>query len=106
MHDSDTDVAPGTVDGVWVSVTKLCQSKGHSVEDGWLGGTLLAKCCNSGARAFSYLLVKVVVVVSDLADANWELGVHVTGDVLGRSINTVLGVSESRQALGVPGLHD
>lgn len=46
--------------------------------------------------------MKVVVVVSDLADADWKLGVHVTGNVLSGTINTVLGVTESRKTLGIP----
>lgn len=46
--------------------------------------------------------MKVVVVVSDLADADGELGVHVTGNVLRGAINAVPGVTESWETLGVP----
>lgn len=36
VHDSESNVAPGTVNGVLVTVTELGQSEGHSEEDGGL----------------------------------------------------------------------
>lgn len=46
--------------------------------------------------------MKVVVVVSDLTNADWQLGVHVLSNGLRGWVYIVFGVREGRQALGVP----
>lgn len=104
MHNPHADVAPGSVDGVWVAVTQLGQSEGHSVEDGWLQRqAMLAEAHATKLNHIkTYLLVEVVVVVRNLADANWELGVHVLSNGLRGWVHVVLGVGERWKALGVP----
>ena len=83
MHDSDSNIRPSRLQRIWVVVSNDCQSQGDCVEDSWLLVQMVV--ARKEISFSSYLMRKgsgIALLICDLSDTDWNLGVHLLADLV------------------------